>query len=187
MDRKNLYDVYFGNNRNPCVITNKDTYECLYANEEFFRVYNVDREVIGKNFYDYVPMVENHMEEPLPDWDKQDYYQSDAYNVRLNRQFLLRAVLNRADNTVFCETIPAENDLEKNSGFEIAMTRCMDIYQQPEETVMISFMELLCDFYDCERAYVYRFNFTDNSINCVSQWCIDPQFIVTKEIGTKTC
>ncbi|MFI3254596.1 MAG: bifunctional diguanylate cyclase/phosphodiesterase [Eubacteriales bacterium] len=185
MDRKKFYDVYFGNHKNPCVITDRDTHECLFANDVFFKVYKVSRDIVGNNFYDYVPLIENHMEEEIPNWDEEYYYETDSYNVRLNRQFLMRAVYNKIDNTIFCEAIPVENDLEKNSNFEDAMTRCMDIYQQPEETVMISFMELLCDFYECERAYVYRFNFQDSTINCVSQWCLDPNFRVTEEVGTK--
>ncbi|MFI3250278.1 MAG: bifunctional diguanylate cyclase/phosphodiesterase [Eubacteriales bacterium] len=185
MDKQKMWQIYHGDKKSACYITDRNTFECLYANDEFFRVFNVSREIIGNNFYDYIPLVENHVETPFPDWEKQDYYETDAYNTRLNQRFFLRAVLDRDSNTVFCENIPADDDLQANSTFEEAMTRCMEIYQQPDDTLLISFMELLCQFYESERAYVYRFNFTDNTINCVSQWCLDPQFNITKEIGTK--
>ncbi len=185
MDRLKKWKIYYDNHKNACYLTDHSTLECLYANEEFFRVFQVSRDIIGSNFYDYIPMAENHLEDDLPDWNKQDIYETVTHNNRLNRQFFLRAVLDRSENVVFCESIPAEDDLEQNSSFEQAMTRCMEIYQQPEETVLSSFMELLCNFYDCDRAYVYRFNYQDDTINCVSQWCVDPKFRVTQEIGTK--
>ncbi|MFI3254909.1 MAG: bifunctional diguanylate cyclase/phosphodiesterase [Eubacteriales bacterium] len=185
MDKQKLCQILFGNHKNPCFLTDRTTCECLYANDEFFRVYQVSRDIIGSNFYEYISMEESHLEEAFPDWDKQDFYETDSYNSRLNQRFFMRAGYIRESNVIFCEMIPTNNDLEANSSFEEAMTRCMEIYGQPEETVLISFMELLCQFYESERAYVYRFNFTDNTINCVSQWCLDPQFNITKEIGTK--
>ncbi len=186
MDKVKKWKIYYDNHKNACFVTDRDTSQCLYANEEFFRVYAVSRDIIGHNFYDYVPMIENHLEDDIPDWNTQEIYETEAYNFRLNRRFFLRAVFDPRDNAVFCESIPIENDLEKNYSFELAMTRCMEIYQQPEDTIMISFMELLCDFYDCQRAYAYRVNFQNNTIACISQWCQDPAQRVTEEIATET-
>ncbi len=177
------WQIYFDNHKNPCFITEKDTFTCLYCNQEFYRVYQLTDEIIGRNFYDFVPIVENHIEGALPDWDKQDIYEAEVYNIRLNKRFFMRSVLDKSDHVVVCEMIPTEDDLEKNFPFEEAMTQCMEILEQPPEKILRSFMELLCQYYGSEAAYVYRFDEDTVKIQLIAEWTIAPEIVVVEEIG----
>lgn len=50
MDRVKKRKIYCENHKHSCYITDLNTYECLYANEEFFRVYDLSKDIIGSNF-----------------------------------------------------------------------------------------------------------------------------------------
>lgn len=106
MDKQTLYQIMLGNNKHPYFITERITSECLFANDECIRVYQGSRDMIGSNFYEYISMEENHLEEALPDWDNQDDYKLDSYHSRQTQRFMMRVADMRESNVIFHELNP---------------------------------------------------------------------------------
>lgn len=182
MNRQKRWDIFFQQHKCPCFITDVKTFDLLYYNEEFAKLFDVTENAVGKNFYDVIPLEDIFMEDPMPDWSKVEFFESETYNKRLNIRFLLRATLLRDENEVFCEMRPFQHDVSTNFKFEDAMARCIEIYGQPLETITQSFMELFCNFYHCEQAYVYHLNYAGKHINCISQWNDNPQNHVAERL-----
>lgn len=185
MKNVNRWDIYFRNNPYSCFITEQDSGVILYYNDSFEKLLHLQESALGKTFEEIMGSGDNRLNKVLPNWDKQDVFEAEIYNREFNMNFRVRAALMYQQNVIFCELTPIEFELQANHKFEDAISKCMEIYWKAPNKIMISFMELLCEFYQCERAYVYRFNFENNTINCVAQWCEDTNFRVTEEIGTK--
>lgn len=172
MDKAKLWETHYDNNRCPCFITDRTTVEILYCNPAFLQLFNKDKSMIGSNFYDIVSLSDTHLEDSLPDWKNQDYYETETYNETLNMRFLLKATYDKVDDTIFCTLIPTELDLEANYEFEKAMTRCVEIFDNKKANshTMEDFSLLLADFYDSEVAYVYHFDQKNKKVVCVAHY-----------------
>ncbi|MFI3250239.1 MAG: EAL domain-containing protein, partial [Eubacteriales bacterium] len=172
MDKIKLWQTYFDTNSSPCVVTDKETVEILYCNNAFLQIFEKGNSIIGKYFYDIIPLTDCYMEEKLPDWDNQDYYETESYNETLNMRFLMKATLDKSNNSVFCIMIPTESDIISNVEFEKAMTRCVEIFDKEQESRLaleeLSF--LMSEFYDSEVGYIYHFDEVNDKVVCVAHY-----------------
>lgn len=163
------WSPFFTNNKYPCYVRDLEKEEILYANEEFYQVFNCDKTIIGKKFHDVVYFEETSLMEIQQNVEEHRDYRTSFYHEGTNMHYNVFAHMIRDGKTVFCEfRILLEE--HHSSELEMALTKCMDIYQQPKEEILPAFMKLLCEFYDCGRAYVHRFDFKKNVIHCISQW-----------------
>lgn len=185
MRGKNQWDIYFKEHKYPCIITNKETQVIVYYNREFEKLMDIDSSEIGSRIFDIIKMDEIHLTNMNPNWDDIDYFESESYNKRLHRKFKLKLSKMEDGENIFCETVPLENSLYDNVVFEKAVTECMELLETSDGNMYPKLMKMMADFYDAERAYVYRFDLDENTINCIAQWCDDPSFRVTQEVGTK--
>ncbi len=185
MDRIKQWARYFDHHKYPCFITDLDKGALLYGNPDFLALYGLSEEAFGKAYYDVIDQSNIHTEKEFPNWKQQEVFDTESYNKQLNMRFSVHATKLQHDNAIFTEMISVDHDLQANSHFEEAMSRCIEIYNQPADTVVLSFMELLAEFYDCQRAYVYRFDMETKTINCVSQWSDDPKFQMKQDVNAK--
>ncbi len=184
MKREDLWEIYFQKHQYPCVIFNNETKEILYHNEKFLKYFQLNTHIIGENLLELLPSEDLLLSEKLPDWNGTELYETAVYYKKLGKSFQLQAAMLEDKSSVFCQ-LAVEEAYQGTQQFEEAMTRCMEIYEQEPDSILISLMELLCEFYNCERAYLYRFHTESNTINCVSQWCHDPNFHVIQEVSTE--
>ncbi len=184
MNQNPPWELLFKNHEYPCMILHKEQYKLLYFNEKYGKLFAYTEDSIEKCLHELVKPEDVQIKGEFPDWDLMESYTTECYDKKLNATFIVNCALIENRTAIFYEFVPAET-AQENLHFEEAMTRCMEIYQQPPESILISMLELLADFYQCHRAYVYRLNFTDYTINCVAQWCSDPTYRVVQEVGTK--
>lgn len=184
VEKLSRWNIYWKNHKYPCFLADVSTEQLVYVNEEFLKVFNVDQSVIGRSFYEVLQKEEDIEVDITPNWALQKVFESELVFKATKQRFRVTAVLTSNNEDVFCELKPLGESEQENS-FEKAMTRCMEIYQQPADTILTSFMELLCSFYGSKKAYVYRINQEDLTINCIAQWTVDPALQVAQDVGEK--
>lgn len=69
--------------------------------------------------------------------------------------------------------------------FEDAITKCIDILHQEEDTIIPSFLELLGLFYDADKAYFYRIDHETLTINCEHIWRTNTSIEVSHDLTSK--
>ncbi len=184
MDRLKQWKMYFDDKKNPCIVTDRDTVELLYCNEAFLKVFKIEEDVIGKYFYDVVLLKDCYIDKKMPDWDTDDFYASESYNKELNIRLILSATVDRGNNVVVCEMKPIYDGMKENVAFEQAMADCMEIFTKGSDKKILSLMEYIGKFYDCEASYVYRFDEEENILYCISQWAENPAYCIAEETQT---
>lgn len=175
MNRLAQWTRFFENHKYPCFINVKSTKELVYCNDSFLELYKVQDGWHGKKFYDVISFNSIQASKEFPDWEIQDVFETETYNKEKNRRFLVRSSKIFDDDTIFNEIIPLDSKVEENSVFEQAMTRCVNIYQNTEDskTVLNSFTELLAEFHNSQVAFIYRFHKNDYDIEPLTSWVAD--------------
>lgn len=177
MDLKQHWERYFENHKNPCFVNDKPTGELLYCNESFANLYGLTEDWKGKKFHEVVSTCSIQSLEKYPNWDLQEIFETETYNTDLNQRFLVKSTVILDKDTIFNEIISLDENIQENSRFEDAMTRCVEIFEQRDETkvALTAFTELLADFYDAELAYIYRLHKENSTIEPVTSW-VSPDF-----------
>lgn len=171
--------ILINNNRYPCYIREKNSFEITYANKEFFDSFQCDESIYSKKITDLIKIDQNSCHQTVDKALNKSSWEFKFFHQPTSKNYSGTSTVLSDDNTVFCEyQVYTDKDLENK--FEQAMARCMDIYQQTTD-ILVSFMELLCDYYECDRAFVYSFNKETTTFNCVSSWSLDDHEII-KEI-----
>ncbi len=163
------WGIMFDEHPHPCFITEINSVDIVYTNQLFQELYPEFENMIGQNFYEVVPHSQVEIDQVLPDWSKERVFVSKVFNKLLNCIFLMKATLLEHGEYVFCQLLPEQAQLQEHLKFEDAMTRCMEIYNDDQDT-KYALMELLARFYHCESACIYRINYEDNTLHCVSLW-----------------
>lgn len=174
--------MLIANNKYPCYIREKDSFEIKYANDEFFKVFECDESIYGKKITDIIKIDHNSVHEIKDSAMTQNSWEFKFFHHPTSKNYSGTSTILSDESTVFCE-YKVYKDKELENKFEQAMARCMDIYQQTTD-VLVSFMELLCEYYVCDRAFVYGFNKETTTFNCVSSWSNDGHEatkVITKE------
>lgn len=163
--------ILIANNKYPCYIREKNSFKITYANKEFFKDFECDENIYGKKITDLIEIDQNSAQKIVDNALTEESWEFKFYHNSTSKNYSGISTLLSDGNTVFCE-YKVYKDKELENKFEQAMARCMDIYQQPDD-VLVSFMELLCEYYGCSRASVYGFNKETTTFNCVSGWSND--------------
>lgn len=185
MTQESQWELILQHNHYPCFVADMDTYDLVYVNSEYMKLLPNEEKVIGKKFFEAI--VNDNVidfEEISLNWQDNEIIIRQLDNRRLNIRFQVDMTLLKEEGLILGVLLPREESKAVITHFETAMTRCMDIFGQAPETMLYSFMELLTEFYQSQRAYVYRFNFEENIINCVAEWPHNPEDTGTKDIGT---
>lgn len=161
----------------PCFVVTCDKGEVLYLNPAMRDMLSLDsdKEVLGKHLYDVIPKDENEQNSlQFIDTMGEERYYSPA----LMSNFLIsyRPVFFEAETFCLCKYYKEKNVTSQAITFEEAMNTCMLIFQQSFDDIVPSFMKLLCEFYQSERAFVYHVNQKTREITCDFQWCTDPDY-----------
>lgn len=184
MNQLERWALYFKNNKYPCFVADIKTEELLYVNDELLEVFQFDLEVIGQKYHEIIPVDTDIFTRKRANRDLQKMHEQELFHKDTNQSYRITVVPTLDKEALFCELEPVVHG-EIQKAFEDAMTRCMDIYQQPSETILPAFMELLADFYDAEQAAVYRFNGGDSLFSSIAQWSISEDFLVPEEVDAK--
>ncbi len=177
MDNNGLWSKYFQHHKYPCFVNDKKSGELLYCNEDFLSLYQVTEDWRGQKFSDVVSICSIQAAQEFPDWDIQDVFETETYNNDLNQRFMVRSAVIVDRETIFNEIIPLDETVDKDSQFDSAMTRCIEIYEQRTDSkeTLTAFAQLLAEFYNAELAYIYRFHKHDKSIEPLTSW-VAPDF-----------
>lgn len=180
MEGREHWNIYFKDYKNPCFITNKDTGDFVYCNNEFEKLLGCTQEVVGKPFSEVINMREVHLTSDSPNWDLVDTFETESYNKRTHRRYTLKSSKMECGQDILCEMIPQEHSLFDNLLFEKAAENCMSIWGGEDEKIFPDLMKLVAEFYDAKNACIYRFDYKSKKMNCLAQWG-EENSIATKE------
>ncbi|MFI3249991.1 MAG: bifunctional diguanylate cyclase/phosphodiesterase [Eubacteriales bacterium] len=185
MNQVEQWDMMFKNNTNPCFITDIDTYELVYVNNEYLKLIPSNEKVIGRKFYDVITN-DNAIdfEDIRLQWNNETVITRQLDNERLKINFSVQLTQMSEKNVVIGVMTPTEDSQMVISNFEEAMSQCMTIFRSEPDLAMFSYCELLKNHYHAEQAYIYRFRLDTNTINCLALWCDDPTFCMKQEVQT---
>lgn len=179
MEGREHWDIYFKDHKYPCFITDRETQVLLYYNNEFMKVTECDENKVGQCLFDVINIDEVHVTNTNVDWNTVDSFETESYNKRTHRKFTLKSTKMESGQEILCEMVPQEHSLYDNLLFEKAAGKCMNIFGGDEEKVYPELMKLVADYYKSDRAYIYRFDLKNSKINCLAQWCVDPEFKIS--------
>lgn len=183
-------DNIFGETPTPCFLVELERDEIVYMNpamQEMLEMLGSPDDIFGKKFYNVITNRGSSCSlcvssEELTTVKKIEHH---LYNVMLGRHFRVTHVLVNLFGNDY--NLSKYYELDTNDStkvtFEEAMTRCISIFQKPKHAITADFMELLCEFYDCDRAYVYYINYDTMEITCDTQWSTDPYYKVPQNLG----
>lgn len=126
MEQTKLWARFFDHHKNPCFITDVETGTLLYANPEFFHLYGLNEDVIGKAYYDVIDPSNVHTDKEFPNWNQQEVFDTESYNKQLNMRFTVHASKLDNKNHIFTEMMSVDHDLHANSIFEEA---CLAVWR----------------------------------------------------------
>ncbi len=165
-----FWKVLFQNNKLPCYVRDIESEQILYANQEFYRFFDCGDEIIGRKFSEIVILdkeaienIRNHLK-PGGEYEYNFFHKSSKQALRG------KGIVLQSGSEVFAEfevLLPQEND------FDVAMSRCLSILKLPEEEITHSLMELLCEYYSCESAFVNGVDEKNSQIQIEFQWSSD--------------
>ncbi|MFI3254792.1 MAG: bifunctional diguanylate cyclase/phosphodiesterase [Eubacteriales bacterium] len=181
------FDSVFKETELPCFVAELKSNIVISVNKAFEDLLLVKQELVGKSFEN---IVTNNSEKCTylfnDSWDYDDIKKTDIFVEFTGKRYDIINIKVDFSGTSYnlCKFLQKDNTINQSLTFEEAMTHCINIFHQPQETV-VSLMELLARFYGADRAYVYRVDPQISTIHCTAQWCVDPEFHVTQEIESK--
>lgn len=178
------WKFYFKNNKYPCFIADTDTDKLLYVNQELLDTFNYDDSILGEKYHEIIPSDVDIFTRKKVSRDLQSIHEQEIFHKETNQSYLVTVIPTEDKHAMFCQLQPVEHG-EVQKAFEDAMTRCMDIFQQPTETILPDFMALMGDFYEGAQACVYRFNGGNSTFSSIAEWTSNPEDKIIEEIDAK--
>ncbi|MFI3115897.1 MAG: GGDEF domain-containing phosphodiesterase [Clostridia bacterium] len=195
MNIEKYADVLVGESRTPCFITDMKTSNIVYKNHsmDMLLANTSVKNIIGEKCYNVITSnqaEENRVSTLLNSafvYEKVIY--DDNLKTHLNSTFC--KINFQEKDYILCKYAPVGDEKSKKIPYEEAITKCMFILDQEADTISVSLMQLLCDFYHSDGAFVYTI--TKTSIECTSKWCnehsenIDKSILdLSKNLNTKS-
>ncbi|MFI3253552.1 MAG: bifunctional diguanylate cyclase/phosphodiesterase [Eubacteriales bacterium] len=170
----------------PCLIADFNQEEVLYCNEELEKLMGGKEKVIGQKFQE---IIKNDLEDKpiLLSGKVGEILSKTIYDQHLNQEYVATVAVGEygGEKYIFVKYLSSSYSENPNFDFEFAMSRCISILQQNEENKNESLLQVVGEFFDAEKAYLFQINRKESKISALSFWRQNESVPLTKELGDK--
>ncbi len=179
------WNALLKNHRNPCFVVDITTNEVLFLNPAMDKLLDGRQNVVGEKFYHIIPCNNPLGEtECSLNWDLQDFHEYKIYDSTLKKKFIVTHSKVNVGGKDFDLNLYAPNQQEHDEhNFEDTMTRCISVLQN--ENKFDALLQILGEFYDADKAYLYLVQRSDMKIPCKASWRKNEDIVVTPDLSDK--
>ncbi len=184
MPQNNIFSLIVENSDNLIYLSDPDTYELLFLNKKLRDMYGVNEtEYAGMPCYKLLQGFDapcdfctNGRLDPSG-----EAYLWERYNAVLERNFLLKDCLIPLDGktvrmeicTDITDSEPVSRSLQRRLNSEETLVKCIQALSTAKDmqSATDSILEILCEFYDADRAYIFEFDHKGDILSNTYGWC----------------
>lgn len=184
MDYNQISSLILDESENMVYISDMESYELVYMNRALMDKFDINRERIGDKCY----KVLQGLESPCPFCTneclmKDGYHVWKHYNPILKQHYELKDKLIEIEgrnmrleiSTDITESEAEHKELEQQLSVEETLVECIHTLSEHTEmdTAIEKLLQIIGDFYQAERAYIFEIDYDTQSVSNSYEWCRD--------------
>ena len=167
---------------NLCYIADPETYELLYCNKSMRQALGLTCDILGQKCYkvlqgrdDVCDFCTNHL------LSTEKFYHWEYYNKIYKKYFLLHDIFIIKDKrklrlefaTDISEQKKTETELKSKLTLDKTLIRCIQTLSEQKDIqrAINNLLQVICEYYEANRAYIFEFDYTKDIINNTYEWC----------------
>lgn len=187
MEHEKVTSLVMNETGNLVYLSDLDTYELLYANGAILRLIGLpesDLSYVGKKCHEVLQGLDHPCEFCTnAKLTLTEFYDWEFYNSHLAEHYLLKDKLVMIDEKAvrleiannITQTAREKLRLKSRLTVEETLVRCIHtlIEQGNVQSAIESLLQILVDYYDGDRGYIFEFDLPANTLNNTYEWCRD--------------
>ncbi len=168
----------------PCLIADYESKEVLYCNEELEKLVGRKEKIIGLKFYE---VIRNHLNDNHASLSGKvgEIISRKIFDQELNQEFVATLTLGEYGGRkyIFVKYLSSHYSENPNFDFELAMSRCITILQENPSDKNENLLQVVGEFFDAEKAYLFQIHHKERRISCLSYWRQNESLTINPNLG----